>query len=174
MLGGMLSGVGWFSLFALSHVAVFHLKPVGQRSRMMVFLFGCALVGHLLTMALWPATGALLTPPGSDYRWLGGLAGLVTMACLFVLYTPVYFAFATSQSIQALVRIERSPARRLSLDRLVELSTSDVMLRQRLDSMVLSGNLTRVGDRYHATAKARWMAQMFGALQRLWRLDPVG
>jgi hypothetical protein len=174
MLGGILSGVVWFGLFALSHVVVFHLRPVEQRSRMVVLLFGGALVGHVLTLALWPATGALLTPPGSDYRVLGGLAGLVTMGCLFVLYMPVYFTFATSQSVQAIVRIERTPERRLPVETLIGEATSDAILRQRLDSMVASGNLTRAGDSYHPTAKARRMAQIFGALQRLWRLDPVG
>jgi len=131
-------------------------------------------IGHLLTVALLPGAGTLLTPPQTDLRLLGGFAGLVMMGCLFVLYMPVYYTFAASQSIQAIIRLVRAPNRRRTVDEVVGDATSDALLLQRLESMVASGNLAREGDRYRATVKGHRLALFFGAIQRLWRLDPVG
>ena len=174
MLGGLISACVWFGLFVLSHVTTFHFLTIANRSKALLQLFIASVLGHVLTVALVPGIGGLLVPPGADYRLLGGFAGLVTMACLFVLYMPFYYTFAASQSIQAIIRVVRAPGGRRTVAEVVGDATSDGLLRQRLESMVASGNLVRDGETYRATPKGRRVALVFGTVQRLWRLDPVG
>ena len=174
MLDGMVLAAMWFGLFVVSHVTVFHLRRIEQRTRMVLMLYLGCLAGFVLTVLVFPTDVLGSAQPGVEYRPLNVLVGLLTMGCLFVLYMPTYYTFATSQSVQAVTRVYRAPNRRLPLDDVIEVATSDAMLRQRLDSMVASGNLVVSGGRYFATQKARRVGSVFGALQRLWRLDPVG
>jgi hypothetical protein len=174
MLLGLLSGAVWFGMFVGAHALVFHALTIGNRSRAIMRLFALDVLGHLGTVTLASAVGPELPLVGEMRGLLSGFAGLVLMACCFVLYLPVYYTFAASQSIQALILLERIPGGQRPLEDVFADATSDGILRQRLDSMVASGSLVRDGERYCATAKGQRIAACFRAVQRLWRLDPVG
>jgi hypothetical protein len=174
MLLGLVSGACWFALFVFCQVGLFHFTTVGNRSSALLRLFLLSVSGHLVTVTLAAVFGIELPLAAAWSGPLSGFAGLVLMACCLVLYLPLYYTFAASQSIQALILIVRAPGSQRPVEDVIEDATSDGILRQRLDSMVASGNLVRNGDGYRATSKGRRLAAAFDAVQRLWRLDPVG
>ena len=173
LLIGALLGALWFGVFVAAHVGTFASRPIKNRSRVILILFGSAFVGAIVSTLLVPAD--LL--PGlvpTSHRLMAVLAATLVMACAFVLYMPLYYTITTSLSVQTVIAIEEAPGGRLALDDLASPQVYEQIVQGRLDSMVVAGNLTRTGDRYQATQKGQRVARFFATLKQLWRLGPGG
>ena len=173
LLIGSVIGALWFAGFVAAHVALFALRPVQNRSRAIVTLFGLALFGGLATATLVPADlFAGVTP--TSHRVVAALAAGLVMACAFILYMPFYYTITTSLSVQTVIAIDEAPGHQLPLDTLTSPQVYDQIVRGRLASMVAAGNVTCQDGRYVATAKGARVARFFAGLKRLWRLGPGG
>jgi hypothetical protein len=173
LLIGALVGGFWFVLFAVAHVATFASLPVRNGSAVILRLFGLAVVGALLAAAFVPA-GVIPGLVPSGHRFMAPLAAGLMMGCCFILYMPLYYAVATSLSIQTVIAIHEAPGRRLALAALAAPDVFEQIAAGRLTSMVRAGNLVGDGCRYRATPKGRRTATTFARLKALWRLGPGG
>ena len=173
MLGGLLSGSAWFTLFLLGHVLAFHFLRIRDRFKLIARTFATCVLGHLASVGVLHACADWL---GDAYRGpaVSFCAGLMAMLCLFVLYMPFYFTIATSLSVQSLILIERSPGRAMPVEVLAEQFASRPLLEQRLETMARNGYLVQHGDGFRPTAKGRLAGRCFQALKRLWRLGAGG
>jgi hypothetical protein len=169
---GTALGALWFLVFVAAHVALFHLRPVRNRSRAILIVFGCCLLGELVSVFAALLAGARY--PQGDQSFAAFIAGPVIMVCGFILYMPLYYTITTSLSIQTLIAIELCPGGACELGDLKSPTVYRQLLQGRLDSMVTSGNLDRAGAAYRLTPKGRVVAQTFAALKDLWRLGPGG
>jgi hypothetical protein len=172
LIGALLGGL-WFTLFVCAHVGTFASRPIRNRSAAILLLYGLACCGAVASAILVPADVLPGLVPTS-HRIVAVLAAALVMACAFILYMPFYYTITTSLSIQTLIVIDEAPGHRLPLDEVASPRVYDQIVRGRLESMVTAGNVTRQGDRYHATPKGQRVARCFDALKRLWRLGPGG
>ena len=174
MLAGILLGAIWFLAFVVIHLGIFAARCVERRFALIVKVLGlCAgalVASCLIAMTAEPALGRAF----ANGTAVNAAAGLMTMACLFVVYMPFLFAVGTSLSIQSLVLLSRAPDHHLPLRELRDEFVSKELVGGRLETMVLNGYLRRRGSSFVLTPKGRAVGRAFAFLKRLWRLGPGG
>lgn len=139
LLGILVSGI-WFCAFLAAQLVAFHLQPQKDRSKTLIQLFGFAVLAHLMCVAglalLYPESMILLGSTGV----LSALAGLMNLACLFILYMPFYYTLNTSLSVETLALV-LSHGGRMPIDRVVHRFTSPEFIHDRLETMRRNGYL---------------------------------
>ncbi len=165
MLTGMLLGIGWFGVFALAHVALFHFRDVERRFLAIARIFGLAVLGVVASAWLIRGYGVGVVTV---------LVGSLVMGSLFVLYMPFYYTLSASLSVRTLLALKGAPDGRAPLAQLVERFSSVEVVRGRLETMAANGYLRREGEAYRLTPKGLWVATVFRAIKKIWRLGPGG
>jgi hypothetical protein len=173
LLLGLTLGVGWFALFVIVHVGLFHFRVVHRRSRAILVAFLCALGGEVLIAAVLGSDQSVLGEPTGPPAMTAVFATVI-MLCGFVLYMPAYYTIATSLSVQTMISIHQAPGRSHHVADLKSVDVYAQLLEGRLASMVAAGNLVRDGDAYRLTRKGRLIARTFRAIKYVWRLGPGG
>lgn len=161
MIQGLISGVAWFALFLIVHIALFHRKHIENCFLLIMRVFLGCVTGHAATML---ATG----------RALPVMYGLVVMACLFILYMPFYYITVASLSIQTLILLGAADGQSLHISELRQHFASDPIVAGRLETMVSNGYLRKAKNSYWVTPKGRAVATSFAAVKEFWRLGPGG
>ncbi len=161
MIQGLISGVVWFVLFLIVHIALFHRKHIQNSFPLIMRVFLGCLTGHAVTIQV--TRGAI-----------PAMYGLVAMACLFILYMPFYYITVASLSIQTLILLRDAVGQSLRITELRQHFASDAIVAGRLKTMVSNGYLIEEQDRYRVTSKGRLVARSFAALKEFWRLGPGG
>jgi hypothetical protein len=153
MLAGILSSAAWFGLFLVAHLVAFRAKPRQDRSKTVLRAFAAAVLGHLASVG----AAALLRPAWMEALGssavLSALAGLLTLACLFVLYMPFYYTLNTSLSVETLVLV-LSCGGRMPVERVLDRFTSRAFILDRLETMRRNGYLEPAGPQAY-TLSAR-------------------
>lgn len=167
-LVGVFVGVGWFLVFLSAQVAAFHVLDIRERFRAIVALLTATMVGAVLTTT----TLAHIDRLGGSV--LPALSGVVTMACLWVLYMPFYYVIATSLSVRTLLMLASVEEATLPIEQLEARFASAAMLQERLATMTTYRNVAAHGAVFTATSKGKATAAVFGVLKRLWELGPGG
>jgi len=92
----------------------------------------------------------------------------MTMSCLLVLYTPLYYVVTNSLSVQS--------ERRGSLPReaLYDRFASRHLLQGRLETLLSSGYVVVDGPAFRITPRGRRLIAPFLAIKSLWRQGPGG
>ena len=161
MTQGLISGVVWFAIFLIVHIALFHRKYIENSFPLIMRVFLSCLAGHTVT---------ILATRGA----LPAMYGLVAMACLFILYMPVYYTTVASLSIQTLILLRDADGQSLRITELRHHFASDTIVEGRLKTMVSNGYLSEAQDGYRVTPKGRFVARSFATLKEFWRLGPGG
>jgi len=169
MVQGVLSGAGWFAVFLTLHFLWFHRVYVEQSFTLIVRMFVLGATGHLGTILLWNWHSS-----SNLGLIVAGFYGLLTMACLLILYMPFYYTLATSLSVQTLIFLAESPGQQLPITYLQQRFASRRLVDSRLKILTSNGYLAEARDKYHASRKGHLISVVFVFLKELWRLSPGG
>jgi hypothetical protein len=161
---GVVAAGAWFGALVVSQWLIAHWWPSWGRARVLAFGYGACLIGVVITAALLA---------GASGRLLSVVFGSMTMSCLFVLYTPLYYVVATSLSVQSIILL-RDCHGRLSRSDLYDTFAGRRLLDRRLESLARSGYVVTDGRAFRITSRGRRTAAPFLALKSLWRLGPGG
>jgi hypothetical protein len=173
MIFGLASGICWFAVFLVGHIAIAHwgtpqTKPLWSKRLLITGAVGIA-------VSLIPPS---ILAGSSDLRhggWLMGvLWGELTYLGLYCLYTPFYYVVVASLSVRTMVMLLHAPDRTLPLKLLQQEFASPALVRQRLATMAANGFLHLDGERYALTAKGRLLASAFAWLKGFWNLGAGG
>jgi hypothetical protein len=165
-LVGVLAAGAWFGLFVGSQLLVLHRWSPPVRARVLLVGYGLCVIGLLVTAGL--ALGA------GRGRLVGGLFGLMTMGCLFVLYAPAFYVVTNSLSVQSLI---------LLLNRDGSLTRADLahrfagreLLEARLKTLARSGYVVMdEAGGVRISRRGRCLVAPLLALKSLWRLGSGG
>jgi hypothetical protein len=158
------AAVAWFAAFVAVQVAIPHVRPAADRGRLLVLCYGLCGLGLASTVvACVDTTG-----------WaVGALFGLLTMSCLFVLYTPLYYVVSNSVSVRSMVFLLHHGGR-LPETSLYRRFAGPEFLDARLDVLARNGYIVRDGTTFRITPRGQIVVAPFRFLQALWRLDETG
>jgi hypothetical protein len=174
MIAGLICGLFWFCAFLAGQLTVQRLCAALARPRATnQVLLGCLaglaisvfLVCHLLPSAPLTRGGALI----------GLLWGVLTLACLFVLYMPFYYTVASSLSVRTLVMLASQHSGSMPIVDVRERFVSRALIGYRLEVMCANGFLKQTDrENFALTIKGKRLARTFGGLKRFWRMDAGG
>ena len=163
MVGALAAGV-WFGVFVATQWMIVHWLSFSRRARVLVLDYGLCFLASVITA--WMITGA-------NGRVVSVIFAAMTMSCLFVLYTPLFYVITHSLSVQSIILL-RDHDGRLSRERLSETFASRRLLQGRLETLVRSGYVAAGGDAFRLTRRGRQVAALFNTLRSLWNLGPGG
>jgi hypothetical protein len=159
-----LAAAAWFAVLVVGQWLIAHWWPSWDRARVLAIGYCACLIGLVLTAALLA---------GASGRLLSAVFGAMTMSCLFVLYTPLYYVVANSLSVQSIILL-RERHGRLSRSDLYDTFAGQRLLDRRLESLARSGYVATDRRGFRITSRGRRTAAPFLALKSLWRLGPGG
>jgi len=163
MTGALAAGI-CFGLFVTTQWLVVHWLSSSRRARVLFLGYGICVIAFVITVCLLTeARGRLLST----------IFGAMTMSCLFVLYTPLYYVVATSLSVQSIVLLLDHHGR-LARETLYETFASRRLLQGRLETLARSGYVARDGGAFRITRRGRRVVAPFLVLRSLWNLGPGG
>jgi hypothetical protein len=168
---GILLGIAGFTLFVLSHWALFHWRVLPATFKNLAILWMLSLLAAWIAGGL---SGALLPVNWAGHPLVRATTILLVFACCFVLYMPFYYTVATSLSVQTMILVDEAGPNGLPLSYLQNLFASQDVLDARLAIMVANGYLIQNGDRFQVTGKGTFISRVFGGLKSLWRLGAGG
>lgn len=163
MAGAVIAGL-WFCVFVILQWGIAHWLSPSRRARLLVVGYGGCVIGFALTVPIVTGAGG---------RLLGVVFGAMTIACLFVLYTPFYYVVTSSLSVQSLVLLLDHQGR-LPRERLLEAFAGRRLLGGRLQTLRRSGYVVEDGAAFRLTPRGRRVVAPFLGLKSLWRLGPGG
>jgi len=174
MFAGIISSITWFILFFIIHLIAFRVKPKQQRSKTILIAYAGAILGHIATVA----AVTLILPTWMDALGsnaaLSSISGLMTLACLFVLYMPFYYTLNTSLSVETLVLI-LSNGGRMQVERVIERFSSQKFILDRLETMRRNAYLKPDGQGgYTLSSKGAWVGLKLSLIKRWLNLGSGG
>lgn len=167
LLIAILSASCWFALFLGMHLSALHLLRGLSPSRIISGVFGLSVLAEI-------CTEAILDWSSGTYSVLWMAVGVLWMLSLFILYMPFYYTVASSQSVDALIRLSSYPTKVVPLELLCGPDRLRRVVEGRVESMVASGLLIRHGDGFALSPKGQAISTVFSRLKELWRLGPGG
>jgi hypothetical protein len=169
MLQAIVSGSSWFFVFLAVHILWFHRVHVKQCFGLITKMFAGCVIGHTATIVVqnWDTSSTMGIITKEFY-------GVLTMACLFILYMPFYYTIVSSLSVQTLIFLEESSQHALSMRSLRERFASKSLVHERLKILTSNGYLTEGCDGYTVTRKGHLVSIFFIFFKKLWRLSPGG
>jgi hypothetical protein len=174
VIAGLIGGLVWFAGFVFGQLLVMHQCDALARPRATNLVLAGCVAGLTVSVVLTCrfVADSIVTRGGSP---LAVLWGLLTLACLFVLYMPFYYTVASSLSVRTLVLLAAEPGGRLPIDELRERFVSRALVGQRLEIMKTNGFLAATENGgFVLTSKGRALASVFGRLKRVWQMDAGG
>src|SRR5439155_23122410 len=148
----------WFGTFVATQWLVLHWLGPSARARVLVLGYGVCFIGCVITV------GMLTSDP--PRRLLGVVFGAMTMSCLLLLYTPLYYVVTNSLSVQSIIFLLE---RRGSLPReaLYDRFASRHLLQGRLETLLSSGYVVVDGPAFRITPRGRRLIAPFLAIKSL-------
>src|SRR5262249_36500123 len=133
---------------------VLHALSPRKAFASMVWCFAPTLPAYLALYWWTPADLGVLAPAtaGTPFR-LGPADGLVVQGLLFLTGVLFYYHADRSITVRLLIELARAPEQRMSLAEMQAVCGLDVLMRDRLDTMVLNRFLVERGGRYHLAPK---------------------
>jgi len=173
MIIGIFTGLIWFALVLLAHLAVLWIAPPSDRARLgqLVFLFGfVAVVASSATLATY------FDEPSSSKSLIAysALAGVLAYGAPLTLYLPFYYSIVASLSLQTIILMNRQSDRSLPIAKLRRRFASRQFVAQRLATMARNRFVVAGQDSYSLTIKGRRVAQTFLFFKDLWHLGAGG
>jgi hypothetical protein len=160
----------WLIAFVVGQLAWTQLARNPRYSRILSISFSASVAAFFLTMVL--ANCLLLHAP--PLAWIASVAaGLLLMACAFILYTPFVFVVSSSLSVDTIIMLSRNGSA-MSKDEVYDQFVSIDAVDHRLSMMQTNGLLTSESGRYFLTPKALRVTRFFTAMKHLWKLWPGG
>jgi hypothetical protein len=163
---GCACALAWFSAFMVTHVVLLFILKGRAPASVLARVFTATVVGAV-------ATVAFLVEPKMGGVILAETYVVLVMACLFVVYAPLFFTIYTSLSIESLL-IARERGGQVPVNMLYDRFVSQRLMKGRLATMADNGYLVVNGNCYLPTPKGRIIGQFFGAVKNIWRLGPGG
>ena len=165
-LYGFLVGCGWFFVFLMAHLAVIHLIVGAGPTKTLVRAFIIAVVAAGATVA-FTHVGRL------DSFLIAEVYAFLTMACLFIVYSPFFYTVFTSLSIESLTVIFKAGGS-MPTETLFRRYTSRELFVGRLRTLEVNGYLKCANGCYTLTCKGLGLARGFVVLKSAWRLGAGG
>ncbi len=160
----------WIVAFVTGQLSWTQLSKRPRYSQILTVSFLASVISFVLTMIL------------ADYFFwhlrllalaAALVAGLLVMACCFILYTPFIFVISSSLSVDTIIMLSRHGGT-MRMDALYDQFVSTEAVNHRLRMMQGNGLLTYAAGRYFLTTKARRLALFFTRMKYLWKLWPGG
>ena len=172
--GLILAGL-WFSLFLASLLVIFRLYRIRRQSRLIIWLITITTAGHIATIALLSVVPQALPESLAFNPALSLIGGVLLLACLFVLYMPIFYILSTSLSVATLIDMANISDRSAELKDLTSQFTSAEFTTDRLGTLCLNGYLTySENSGYILTARAWFVVRLFIYIKGLWCLGASG
>jgi hypothetical protein len=160
----------WLIAFVIGQLAWTQLARNPRYSRILSNCFSASVALFFLTMVL--ANYLYLHAP--LLAWIASVgAGLLMMACAFIMYTPFVFVVSSSLSVDTIIMLSRNGGA-MRKDDVYDQFVSTDAVNHRLSMMQTNGLLTSEGGRYFLAPKALRIARFFTAMKHLWKLWPGG
>lgn len=167
MLTALVSASCWFVVFIGLHLLGLHLPRSASPSRIILGALGFSVLAEAGTVTVLDQSSGTYTG-----LWVG--VGVLWILSLFVLYMPFYYTVASSQSVDALIRLSSYPAKEAPLELFCGPDRLRRVVEGRVKSMLASGLLIRNGDGFVLSRKSRAISIVFSGLKELWHLGPGG
>lgn len=175
MIEGILFSTAAFIFFLFVQALLFHFKFPKNPWRVVVRLAGIFFI--LYTLAFWfiPTNiFDILNLETSLARPLAYANGVLIYIFWFFSYAQFYFLIDRGVSARILVELERSAAKKLTLEEIQERYRPRDLQKKRLDDMVYGGYLKIENGSYVMTPKGRLNAKIFDFAKRFINLNPGG
>lgn len=156
----------WFAVFVCLHILGIR---AGSGARSLPGALAVSNIGFLCTaigMSTYFGYPLLATA-------LSAIIGLLTIACLFVLYMPGIYTVLTSLSVQTMVLLERRGGM-VSEAELYTHFAGPSLFETRATALLGSGFVAVSPGGYSLTSRGLAIARTFAAMKRLWGLGPGG
>jgi hypothetical protein len=166
VLLSLLIVAAWFLVFVCVHVLGFRYGRRNAQWLVGSYIAACtATLFSVAAVSLWRDGGQTLA--------LSLIIAALSIACLFVLYTPAVYTVLTSLSVATLMLLLRHGGQ-MAETCLYSRFARHAILRQRLSVLVGSGYLVEDAQGFRLTPRGRVLARAFAAIKELWRLGPGG
>jgi hypothetical protein len=142
---------------------------------LIIWLVTITTAGHIATITLLATAPQTLPESLAFNPALSLICGVLLLACLFVLYMPIFYVLSTSLSVATLIGMANAPDHSTQLNDLTSQFASAEFVTDRLHTLCLNGYLTHTENSgYMLTARAWLFVRLFVYIKRLWGLGAGG
>jgi hypothetical protein len=169
---GMLTALGSFTIYVLTHWVVCSARSWPRHSRLL----------NLLWLAFLPVYLAGFLVLSRHYPWLAVdlrtangainlLNGLLIQVLLLIGYTAFFFLIERGLSLRVTIEISRASQGRMKLLEIMRIYTYDYILEKRLGQMLEMDYWRKDGENFVSTVKGRRFA---AANKLVWKILRIG